>query len=148
MLLTVNRIKSNSEETLSNIELEGLFECFGLEDEHRSIKVSGETRIPQGKYPVRARTIGNFHKRYSDRFPGFHRGMLQIVGVPNFEYVLIHIGNDDEDTAGCLLVGQSYRDFKRITIRSSTLAYKQLYKKVIQAAIDEKLYIEFKDLDL
>ena len=33
--------------------------------------------------------------------------MLHVLDVPGFEYILIHCGNTDEHTAGCLLVGDS-----------------------------------------
>ena len=34
-------------------------------------------------------------------------GMLHVLDVPNFKYILIHCGNTDEDTAGCLLLGDT-----------------------------------------
>ena len=37
-----------------------------------------------------------------------HKGMLPWVqDVPGFEYILIHTGNTDEHTSGCLLVGDT-----------------------------------------
>ena len=33
--------------------------------------------------------------------------MLELQDVPNFKYILIHAGNTDEQTAGCILVGDS-----------------------------------------
>ena len=67
--------------------------------------MTAENRIPAGIYDVRLRKIGGFDGRYKKKFAGFHRGMLHIQDVPNFKYVLIHIGNTDKNTAGCLLVG-------------------------------------------
>ena len=60
--------------------------------------------------------------------------MLEIKDVPNFEYILIHIGNDDDDTAGCLLVGNT-ADTKKGFIGDSTGAYKEIYS-VIMGAIE------------
>lgn len=61
--------------------------------------------------------------------------MLHVQDVPNFKWILIHIGNDDDDTAGCLLVGDS--SINNLTqpgrINSSTIAYERMYKKVIEA---------------
>ncbi len=147
MLIEVNRIKSDSDATLSTVFIDGRFECFGLEDQYRSDKVAGETRIPQGRYKVGVRDVGGFHGRYSEKFPDFHRGMLQVLNVPNFEYILIHIGNTDEDTAGCLLVGQNGITSGELSIGSSTKGYKALYNKCIQAAIDGQLWIQYRDLD-
>lgn len=150
MLITVDRVRSNSNETLSNIFINGLSECVGLEDEYREDKLTSETRIPAGKYKVELRTVGGFHSRYSKKFPELHEGMLWIKDVPNFEYILIHIGNDDDDTAGCLLVGSDYyisEDTGEMKVIYSTNAYKKLYKRVIQAAKDGELWIEYKDSD-
>lgn len=146
MELTVTRFASDTESTVSLIRLDGRFECFGLEDEHRKAKVPGETRIPAGTYKVGVRTVGGFHGRYSAKFPALHQGMLHILDVPNFEYVLIHIGNDDGDTAGCLLVGVGCVGQQgAMYISNSTGAYKALYPKVIDAAKRNDLTITFID---
>ena len=39
-----------------------------------------------------------------------HKGMLWVRDVPGFEYILIHTGNTDEHTAGCLIVGDSQQN--------------------------------------
>ena len=147
MLLTVNRFTSDSEATLSTVSIDGVFECFGLEDEHRIDKVPGETRIPSGFYSVRLRTVGGFHANYSDRFAGIHQGMLQVMDVPGFEFILIHVGNTDEDTAGCLLVGCNANTSQGLSVGSSVKAYKRLYSRVIEAAKANQLTIQYWDND-
>jgi hypothetical protein len=147
MHIEVNRIKSDDDATLSTVSIDGKFECFGLEDEYREDKVPGETRIPAGVYDVVIRDVGGFHGRYSRKFPAFHKGMLQVKDVPGFEYILIHIGNTDENTAGCLLVGKGAMVGEEITIQNSTGAYKELYQKVIAEAQQGQLTIEYKDND-
>jgi hypothetical protein len=37
-------------------------------------------------------------------------GMLHLQDVPNFTYILIHAGNTDEHTSGCLIVGETQQD--------------------------------------
>tara|TARA_R110002020_G_scaffold23035_1_gene77157 strand:- start:3950 stop:4420 length:471 start_codon:yes stop_codon:yes gene_type:complete len=86
------------------------FLAYTLEDEKRSEKVMHETRIPAGEYKIILRTHGGTHPRYAKRFPDIHRGMLHVIDVPNFKYILIHCGNDDEDTSGCLLVGDTQKN--------------------------------------
>mgnify|MGYP003651949720 FL=1 len=81
------------------------FLCYTLEDESREEKVWGETCIPEGEYCLGLRTTGGLHSKYSKRFADIHSGMLHVLDVPNFKYILIHCGNTDEDTAGCLLLG-------------------------------------------
>tara|TARA_R110000803_G_C11905707_1_gene312610 strand:+ start:50 stop:493 length:444 start_codon:yes stop_codon:yes gene_type:complete len=147
MLLTVNRFTSDSDATLSTVSIDGVFECFGLEDEHRIDKVPGETRIPSGFYSVRLRTVGGFHANYSARFPDIHQGMLQVMDVPGFEFILIHVGNTDEDTAGCLLVGCNANTSQGLSVGSSVKAYKRLYSRVIEAAKADQLTIQYWDND-
>jgi hypothetical protein len=104
----------------------------------------GETRIPAGRYQITLRSVGGFHQRYSDKFPDMHKGMLWVRDVPNFEYILIHIGNTDEHTAGCLLVGQT-ADMKGF-IGRSTDAYKDIYPPIAEALVEgEDVWITYED---
>jgi len=148
MIISTLRYDSDEESTLSLVFVDDKFSVYGLEDEHRTLKVAGETRIPAGRYKITVRDFGGFHGRYAKKFPDFHKGMLWIRDVPNFEYVLIHIGNTDDDTAGCLLVGSQPSKAKSLTVSNSTTAYKKLYKQVIQAALDDDLWIEIVDADM
>lgn len=147
MLIQVRRFVSDNDTTLSIVSVDDVFQCFGCEDEQRAFKIPGETRIAANIYPVRLRTEGGFHARYLRKFPDFHQGMLEICDVVNFDYVLIHIGNTDDDTGGCLLVGSGANTIGELSIQSSRVAYKNFYRRVIQAALDEELYIEFIDDD-
>ncbi len=149
MIITVRRFLAGADATLSEISIDGEFECYGLEDERRDVKVAGETRIPPGAYRVGVRTVGGFHTRYADRFARFHAGMLHVLGVPGFEFILIHVGNTDDDTAGCLLTGQSCAASAAgsLTVGASVLAYKALYSKVIAAALADELTIHYIDGD-
>lgn len=143
MKIEVRILTSNNDATLSGVFIDGGFQCFGLEDEKRDVKIVGETRIPRGKYKIGLRKVGGFHGRYSKKFPAFHRGMLQVLDVPGFKYVLIHIGNTDDDTAGCLIVGRGANTGAQLTITNSTYAYADLYRKVIDAAERGELTIEY-----
>lgn len=149
MLLIVNRFASDDDSTISLISVDDVFECFGLEDEYRAYKKIGETRIPAGRYKVGVRIIGGFHGKYGGKFPDFHKGMLQVMNVPGFDYILIHIGNTDDDTAGCLLTGTGcYSQKGNMSVQASTVAYKKLYKKIIAAALHDELWIEYIDNDI
>lgn len=145
MKILVDRIKSDNDATLSVIYIDGVFICDGLEDEYREKKVMHETRIPAGTYKVTLRKEGGFHARYQKRFSSFHRGMLWVRDVPNFEYILIHCGNTDDNTSGCLLVGQAARG--KLELVQSALTYERFYKKVVDSAEAGTLTIEYKDSD-
>lgn len=128
MELTVFRYSSDAETTLGML-LEGdSFLCYTLEDEAREVKVAGETRIPAGEYEVTLRTVGGKHAKYGRRYPDIHKGMLWVRDVPGFKYVLIHVGNTDDDTEGCLLLGDS--SVQNITLEGSIGASRNAYRRV------------------
>jgi len=112
------------------------FLCYTLEDEHRDVKVMAETRVPAGTYKITLRTVGGFHGRYKSKYGEMHKGMLWVRDVPNFEYILIHTGNTDEHTAGCLIVGDSqqtnFGDSDGF-IGSSVNSYKRIYPPIAKA---------------
>ena len=119
------------------------FLCYTLEDEHRKIeeKVMGETRIPSGTYKITLRTAGGFHGRYEKKYGAMHKGMLWVRDVPNFEYILIHTGNTDEHTAGCLLLGDSQQanfGSSNGMVGSSVNAYKRVYPAIAKALEEGK----------
>ena len=126
------------------------FLAYTLEDEQRDKKVFGETRIPDGDYKLGLRKVGGYHARYTKRFPHIHIGMLHVLDVPGFEYILIHCGNTDEHTAGCLLVGDSQENNTLVKdgfIGRSTQAYKRVYPPIAEALENgEKVTIEYKTI--
>lgn len=106
--------------------------CYTLEDRLRSgPKVAGETAIPDGLYRLKLQRAGRLHERYAQRFAGMHDGMLLVEGVPGFEGVMLHVGNDAGDTAGCPLVGSfpivEEQDFE---VGASTQAYRRVYPAI------------------
>jgi len=71
--------------------------------------------------------------------------------VPGFEFILIHTGNTDEHTSGCLIVGDSQENntiIKDGFVGKSVNAYRRIYPKIAKA-IDsgEKVTIEYIDYD-
>ena len=124
--------------------------AYSLVDEYREEKKYGETRIPNGTYKLDLRKEGGYHQKYSKRFPDIHIGMLHVLNVPGFEYILIHCGNTDEHTAGCLLVGDSQEN-NQITkdgfIGKSTQAYKRIYPRIAEAIErGEEVTIKYKTI--
>lgn len=156
MLLEVLRFSSANDDTLGLLfdvtdPSRRKFLCFTLEDEYRTQKVWGETRIPAGVYDIELRIHGGFHERYSKKFPDIHEGMLELQHVPNFKYVLIHIGNREDDTAACLLTGdQSVTNVagENGAILKSTSAYRRVYPYVLKALKSgERVRIRYVDFD-
>lgn len=142
MYLQLLRLRDNGESTIGTLHVNGEFECFTLEDTHNEPKIFGRTRIPSGKYEIKLRNEGGLTGKYAKRFE-FHQGMLWLQNVDNFEWVYIHVGNNEEDTDGCILVGRSCTASEHQNIGGSVLAYTGLYEKVIDAIIrKEEVTIE------
>ena len=109
MELKLIRFKKAKGYTAGKLYVEGKFFCFTIEDEDRGldqsmslaqiakIKIPGVTAIPTGRYEV-AYT-------YSNRFQRF---MLQILEVPGYSGIRIHVANSAKDVEGC--VGVAYED--------------------------------------
>ena len=152
MKLEVIRFNKGEDSTngiLFDITNERKFLCYTLEDESREEKVYGETCIPEGEYCVNFRREGGYHAKYDKRFADIHMGMLEVCDVPNFKYILIHCGNTDEDTAGCLLVGDTQENNnikKNGFIGRSTAAYTRIYPDIADAlSRGEEVTIEYRD---
>ena len=147
MLLELIRKKNNSDATLGELSIDGKFECYTLEDEPREVKVYAETRIPAGEYKIKFQTSGEMTKKYFVKFPDIHKGMLWLQDVPNFTGVYIHIGNTDDDSKGCILVGKLFNETK-FSLVHSTIAYVSLYIKVANALTNnEDVTIKIIDAD-
>jgi hypothetical protein len=154
MKLEVLRFSSQEDSTngiLFDVTEGRKFLAYTLEDEHRDEKVMGETRVPAGTYKITLRKVGGFHGRYEKKYGSMHKGMLWVREVPGFEYILIHTGNTDEHTAGCLLVGDSQQNNAIKSdgfVGSSTQAYKRIYPP-IAAALEagEEVTITYTDYD-
>jgi hypothetical protein len=105
MILQLKRIANGPNSTLGYLTVEGGFMGFTLEDQYQEVKVKHETRIPAGRYQIKFREVPSpMTQRYRQRFDWFN-WHLELQDVKGFDNVYIHIGNDDDDTSGCILVG-------------------------------------------
>ncbi len=156
MRLDLNRFVPGADATLGKLEVPSVdiavpdtgiivppTTYFTLEDELRKVKVPGETCIDAGEYRIRLRREGGMVKRYDRRLAPFHDGMLWLQDVRNFVYVYLHIGNDDDDTDGCILTGMLRGP--NMTIRRSAEAYSRIYKAVWKYADADDLSIVIRD---
>lgn len=94
MLIEIIRGKSSQNSTIGKLYVDGVFECFTLEDVVRAVKIPKITAIPIGTYKV-----------IIDKSKRFNRLLPLILSVPNFDGVRMHPGNKAVDTEGCILVG-------------------------------------------
>ena len=122
---------------------------YTVEDEIRNVKVAGETAIPYGKYKLGCRYSPKFSKsflwsdtskvliepkekiKYSNITDWKEHDLIWVKDVPNFEYVLLHFGNTDDDTEGCLIVGKAIGVINgQEGVVNSRAYYKALYPRV------------------
>lgn len=137
MILTLVRYWSDGKATLGKLFIDGVFECYTLEDEYRALKVPGETRIPAGSYDVGLR----FSPKFS---PRLGHDALWVQDVKNFQYILLHPGNSEKDTEGCILLGSGVSN---ATLTESRKAYFALYAKVSENARMDELQLAVVDYD-
>lgn len=95
MRLKLQRAFSNKQVTLGMLQILGLEHApfFTLENPKRSSNV--DNRIPAGVYKC---------KPYSGTK---YKDVFEVQNVPNRSAILIHWGNFESDTEGCILVGDS-----------------------------------------
>lgn len=151
MKLRLDRYSTGVEDTIGKFFIDDVQACYTLEDQPRQVKVMGDTRIPAGIYEVRLRTEGAKNTQFAAQFPKIHRGMLWLQGVPGFQFVLIHTGNTDKDTEGCILVGllpdSKLPPTGRRAILQSKLAYQRIYPTIAGRILaGGRVTIEIRDL--
>lgn len=119
MKIDIKRLHKCEHSTIGELTIDGLWECYTLEDLERDVKIKGETAIPKGTYKV----IINQSNRFKRLLP-------LLLDVPGFEGVRIHSGNTNHDTEGCILVGRTRSDD---FIGQSRKAFDSLFKKMNKA---------------
>lgn len=146
MELKAKRYGEDTESTGGALSVNGQFFCHTCEDEHRDVKVAGETRIPAGRYEIKLRDAGGMNKRYKERFPR-HQGMLHLQDIPGFEWIYIHPLTNEKQTDGCIGVGYTAHSKGGFSIARSESAYVDLYKLILLAfERGESVFIEVEDL--
>jgi hypothetical protein len=127
MNVTIVRDRLTARSSTGTLSIDGVFECFTLEDAVRPVKIKGLTAIPYGAYEL----IISWSARFGRQLP-------LLLDVPHFDGIRIHAGNTDADTDGCILVGQT-RETDRIG--QSKAAFSALFAKLEAAAKKEKIFV-------
>ena len=119
MKLHVKRLHKTDNSTIGELTIDGIFQCYTLEDVEREVKIKSETAIPKGTYKV----IINKSNRFKRLLP-------LLLDVKGFEGIRIHSGNTNHDTEGCILVGETRgKDF----VGKSRKAFDKLFEKMKKA---------------
>lgn len=137
MKLTLNRIFKGPTYTIGKLHINGQYFSDTIEDTVRNLpptchdtpkgrackcmeKVYARTAIPAGTYTVTM--------EYS---PRFKRTLPLLHDVPHFLGILIHAGNTDADSAGCIIVGRN-------TVKGKVLESRATLDKLISRIKDEE----------
>lgn len=142
MELVIDRKWKTPTYTISNLTINGEWFCNVLEDKDRNLdnsmtiaeivktKVPSSTAIPRGTYEI---TLDVYSPKFGETY--FYKKLCngklpRLLNVKGFEGVLIHSGNTDKDTNGCLLVGYNTEKGK---VLNSQDTFRKLYNKLLEA---------------
>lgn len=108
MKVVVRRIAKKESYTIGRLYVDEQYVCDTLEDAVRDAKIKNHTAIPEGVYKV---AMGIRSPKYSQpkyTWAKKYNGELpRLLDVPKYDGVLIHVGNSNKDTSGCILVGRN-----------------------------------------
>lgn len=139
MEIVVVRFHKKEKYTIGKMYINGTYFCDTLEDTDRGLtqemsldtierkKVYSKTAIPTGRYRVEL-----------TKSPKFGRILPLLYNVKGFEGIRIHMGNTDEDTLGCILVGQNKAVGKVI---NSAITEQNLIDKLRDIEQGERIFI-------
>jgi len=149
--LKIKRFDLEKDWTLGKLYENNTLTGYTVEDEVRNIKLKGETAIPLGRYKLASRYSPKFSYQYywngetnklifykdfnllsKDEKRAFvPHSLIWILNIPNFQYVLIHWGNTDLDTEGCIIIGDKIGTIKgRSGVINSRRFYIDFYQRV------------------
>lgn len=144
MELTLLRTQKTELSTISQLFVDGKHECFTIEDTDRGLtqdmplaelqklKIFGKTAIPTGRYQIKI----TFSNRFKKLLP-------ELLNVPAYEGIRIHVGNYPRDTEGCILPGQVP---SKDCVLKSKPAFDALFAKIKKSLKTEEIWITIKSL--
>ena len=154
MELLIDRKWKKHSYTISNLYIDGKWFCNCLEDADRgldnsmsedmirTLKKPSITAIPRGTYEITLDVVSPKYSKvqfYKDVCNG---KVPRLKNVKGFDGILIHAGNTDKDSSGCLLVGQNK---VKGQVVNSKETFKQLYKLLQDGkSRGEKIVIKIK----
>lgn len=143
MNLTVKRaanvLRGDRAYCIGHLYIDGVYFCDTLEDYDRGLdahddielinaqKVAAKTAIPTGQYEVDMDTVSPKYLKKPFYRAFCNAKMPRLCYVRGYQGVLIHSGNNENDTEGCLLVGQNKVVGKLI---NSLDTWKSLYMRM------------------
>jgi hypothetical protein len=118
MKLLLKRIARKKDYTIGKLFIDDKYFCDTIEDTDRGLnqsmsvatinskKVPHKTAIPTGTYKITLDVVSPRLSKKDFYIKNANKGRVpRILNVPGFEGVLIHTGNTQDDSSGCLIVG-------------------------------------------
>ncbi|MDR2652867.1 MAG: DUF5675 family protein [Prevotellaceae bacterium] len=142
MELLLKRAYKKSDYTIGNLYINDELFCNTLEDKDRSLrsdmqleyikntKVAGSTAIPTGRYVVTL-AVQSPKYRYRKAYEFCNGYVPRLLNVKGFEGILMHIGNTNADSSGCILLG---KNTVKGAVMESSETLRKLYDKMRLAA--------------
>lgn len=137
--------------TIGHLYINEVYFCDTIEDVDRGlnksmslseilkIKVKHQTAIPTGTYTI---TMSVKSPKYTakEKYKFTEGRMPRLIGVLGFDGILIHPGTTQEDSSGCLIVGENKAVGKVLnSFATFTTLWEQLNKAYLKK---EKITIE------
>lgn len=99
--------------TIGDLYVDGRFFCHTIEDKVRPLPARcpdtpmGRTCKCKEKEYARTAIPAGTYRITMERSPRFKRVLPYLHDVPHFLGILIHSGNTEKDSAGCIIVGKN-----------------------------------------
>ena len=150
MLLLLDRKYKKTDYTIGKLYVDGEYFCDTLEDADRglsddmteeeisSITINGSTAIPTGTYDITLDVVSPKYKSRGTQYSTIDYKLPRLLNCKGFTGVLIHIGNTNADTDGCILVGENNAVGK---VLNSTATFYKLYDKLLEDKNDIRIMI-------
>ncbi|EAI0787262.1 hypothetical protein E0261_00785, partial [Campylobacter jejuni] len=105
-----------------------LFECFSLEEDKEGLESGKDLRIPEGNYNLKRHSPSRFENTLRSITKKDDDTMINVYNddVPASRAILIHWGNTNKDTQGCILLGLT-KDNNNESVGQSRQACKEFY---------------------
>ncbi|ELK0909403.1 hypothetical protein QJG57_001122 [Campylobacter coli] len=105
-----------------------LFECFSLEEDKEGLESGKDLRIPEGNYNLKRHSPSRFENTLRSITKKHDDAMINVYNdeVPASRAILIHWGNTNKDTQGCILLGHT-KDNNNESVGQSRQACKEFY---------------------
>ena len=143
MNVELKRIARKDTYTIGRLYIDGNKVCDTIEDKDRGlkqttplqeikkIKVQSKTAIPTGVYTITMKVQSpSFSKK--EYYKKYCNGYLpRILDVPGFDGILMHKGNTEKDSAGCIILGYNTIVGK---VTNSQKAFELVYQQLKSAS--------------